>query len=103
MRVLVYAAELAAVVAVVWAAARGIPAVLRRRREQKALRESRWRRRVVPLEDGRVRVEVAKHGEERAVPVETLDPTAETFDVALYEAEARADELALSLNAGEDV
>jgi hypothetical protein len=103
VRVLLYAAELAAVLALVWAGVRGVPALLRRRREQKALRGARWRRRVVPLEDGRIRVEVAKHGVGRAVPVETLDPTTDAFDVALYEAEARADELAISLNAGDEV
>jgi hypothetical protein len=32
---------------------------------------------------------------------DSRDPTAETFDVALYEAEARADELAVTLNAGD--
>ena len=49
-----------------------------------------------------MRVEVARRGDEHAIPVETLDPRTENFDVDVYEAEARADELATSLNAGED-
>lgn len=102
MRVLLYLAELAVVVLLAWAVYRTFRRLAERREEVRALSEARWKRRIVALDDGRVRVEVAKRGAEKAIPVQTLDPEAEGFEVAVYEAEARADDLALSLNAGED-
>ena len=101
MRVLVWAIELAIAVGVAWAAYRAFVGYLSRREAAQELESSRWKRRVIALDDGRVRVEVAKRGAEKAIPVQTLDPEAEGFDVAVYEAEARADDLAISLNAGE--
>ena len=101
MRLLLYLAELLAAIGVVWVGVKAAGGALRRRRERRELEEARWKRRLVPLPDGRVRVEVAKRGVENAIPVETLDPQQEGFDVARFEAEARADDLALSLNASD--
>ena len=56
----------------------------------------------MPLADGKIRVEVAKLGVENAILVETPDPRMQEFDVARYGAEARADDVATSLNASED-
>ena len=101
MRVLIYVLEVAAVVVVAWLAYRLVAAALEDRRERRALVAARWRRRVVPAPEGKVRVEVAKHGVAEAITVDTLDPTAEGFELARFEAEARADDLAASLNASD--
>ena len=99
MRALLYLAELVAALAIVFAAVKGVRGVMHRRRAPKDLG---WKRRVVALPDGRVQIEVAKAGSEHAVPVETLDPKRPDFDVACYAAEAKADDLAMTLNANED-
>ena len=101
MRALLYLAEIAAAVLVLWALVWAALRTLAGRRERRALTNARWARRVVPLEDGRVRIEVAKHGVEKAIPVQTLDPQREDFEVACYEAEARADDLATTMNASD--
>ena len=76
MRVLVWAIELAIAVGVAWAAYRAFVGYLSRREAAQELESSRWKRRVIALDDGRVRVEVAKRGAEKAIPVQTLDPDA---------------------------
>ena len=102
MRVLLYLAEIALAIAVGVVGVRAVAGALRQRREGRAAVEAKWKRRIVPLEDGRVRIEVAKAGVDKPIPVQTLNPQRDDFELARYEAEARADDLALSLNATED-
>ena len=101
MRALLYLIEVVVVIALAWAVYRAVVGYLTRRRDADALEQARWKRRLVALEDGRVRVEVARPGTDNTIPVQTLDPDADGFEIAVYEAEARADDLAISLNAGE--
>ncbi len=101
MRALAWLAEAAAVVAAGWIAVRLVGDALRERRQRRALASARWRRRIVPTADGKVRVEVAKEGVAEAIPVATLDPSSDSFDLERYEAEGRAEELVTGLNASE--
>jgi hypothetical protein len=59
---------------------------------------ARWRARVRALADNRVAVEVARAGEATQV-VAQLDPARDDFDEELFGAQARAEQLAATLNA----
>jgi hypothetical protein len=67
-------------------------------RGSRALRRARWAARVRSLENRRVAVEVARPGEATQVVAE-LDPATDGFETELYEARARAENLAATLNA----
>jgi hypothetical protein len=75
--------------ALAFGAARATRAVARRR--------ARWQPRVRSGQGSRVFVEVAREGEPVQVVAE-LDPAADDFDEHLFEARARAENLASALN-----
>lgn len=62
------------------------------------LRRARWRSRIRPGGSGPLIVEVAREGDPPQL-VARLDPAAADFDERLFEAQARADNLAAALNA----
>ena len=76
----------------------GAQTLLQRVRETRELRRARWAPRVRSLPNNQISVEVERPGEATQV-VAALNPAAEDFDRQLYEAEARAEELAATLNA----
>jgi hypothetical protein len=77
----------------VGAAVVGARSLVGRRRAGRA----RWAPRVRSLPDNRVSVEVAREGEATQV-VAQLDPVADDFDEQLFGAQARAEQLAATLN-----
>ena len=76
-------------------AARSWRASWRRRR---ALERARWTAQVRSVAEHRVVVEVVRPGEATQVVAE-LDPAGATFDEELFQAQARAENLAATLNA----
>ena len=78
----------------------GAQTLLRRLRETRELQRARWAPRVRSLPNNQISVEVDRPGEATQV-VAALIPAAEDFDRQLYEAEARAEELAATLNAAD--
>ena len=78
----------------------GAQTLLRRVRETRELRRARWAPRVRSLANNQIAVQVERPGEESQV-VAALNPAAQDFEHQLYEAEARAEELAATLNAAD--
>ncbi len=71
---------------------------IRRKRTARALQRARWEPHVRSLPNNHVAVEVVRLGEATQVVAE-LNPAEEGFETQLYEAEARAENLAATLNA----
>ncbi len=95
---MIYLLDLALLAAVLLLLGWGAQELVRRTRHSRALRRAHWRPHVRSLPNNHVAVEVVRLGESSQVVAE-LNPAEEGFETQLFESEARAENLAATLNA----